>query len=129
VTEQGNKPSESIWKRLARVFTSTIFGGLFYSIWLAFFLLLSPVDGAQETVLWLVSPIITAIGFASGIMVYDHFSHSTKLPFIRLVSWPLVGCIIGAVIVYWFGPMLIVFSMLALGAVSVAVREFFWQGR
>jgi len=27
--------------------------------------------------------------------------------------------------VYWFGPMLIVFSMLALGAISVAVREVF----
>jgi hypothetical protein len=125
VIELGNKQSEPIWKRLARVFTSTIFGGIFYSIWLAVFLLLSPVDGFQETILWLVSPIITAIGFASGIMVYDHFSRSTKLPFIRLVSWPLIGCIIGAVIVYWFGPMLIVFSMLALGAISVAVREVF----
>jgi len=108
VIEPGNKQSEPTWKRLARVFTSTI-----------------PVDGFQETILWLVSPIITAIGFSSGIMVYDHFSRSTKLPFIRLVSWPLIGCIIGAVIVYWFGPMLIVFSMLALGAISVAVREVF----
>ena len=123
--EPGNKQDEPIWKRLARILTSTLFGGLFYSTWLSVFLLLSPDGVGLETALWLVSPIITAIGFASGIIVYNHFSRSARLPFIKLVSWPLVGCIIGASVVYWFGPMLIVFSMLALGTISVAARELF----
>ena len=123
--EPGNKQDEPIWKRLARILTSTLFGGLFYTFWLSVFLLLSPDGGFQETVLWLLSPIITAIGFATGLMVYNYLSRSARLPFIKLVSWPLIGCIIGATVVYWFGPMLIVFSMLALGTLSVAAREFF----
>jgi len=113
----------SIWKRLARILTSTLFGGLSYSIWLAVFLLSSPDGGLFEAILWLVAPIITAVGFALGIIVFDHFGRMAGTPFLRLLSWPLLGCIIGAAAVYWFGPMLIVFSMLALGTLSVAARE------
>lgn len=113
----------STWKMLARILTSTLFGGLFYSIWLAVYLLLSPDGDLIEVLLWLSAPILTATGFAAGLMVFDHFSKSAKVPFKRALSWPLVGCIIGAAAVYWFGPMLIVFSMLALGTVSVAARE------
>ena len=123
--EQSDQQGISTWKRLARILTSTLFGGLFYSIWLSVFLLLSPEGGLLETVLWFAAPIITAIGFASGITIFDHFSGSARLPFIKLVSWPMVGCIIGASVVYWFGPMLIVFSMLTLGTISVAAREVF----
>jgi hypothetical protein len=113
----------STWKMLARIWTSTLFGGLFCSIWLAVYLLLSPDGDLIEVLLWLSAPIVTATGFASGLMVFDRFNKSARAPFIRALSWPLVGCIIGAAAVYWFGPMLIVFSMLALGAVSVAARE------
>ena len=123
--EQSNQQGISTLKRLARILTSTLFGGLFYLLWMSVFLLLSPEGGLLETVLWFAAPIITAIGFASGIMVYDRFYSSTRLPFIRVVSWPLIGCVIGAVIVYWFGPMLIVFSMLVAGAISVGLREYF----
>ena len=125
MSEQSDQQGISTWTRLARILTSTLFGGLFYLIWLSVYLLLSTEGGLLETVLWFAAPIITAIGFASGIIVYDHFYSSTKLRFIRLVSWPLIGCAIGAVIVYWFGPMLIVFSMLVFGAITVAAREVF----
>ena len=113
----------STWKRLARILTSTLFGGLSYSIWLAVFLLSSPDGGLFEAILWLVAPIITAVGFALGIIFFDHFGRMAGTPFLKLLSWPLLGCIIGAAAVYWFGPMLIVFSMLALGTLSVAARE------
>jgi len=113
----------SIWKRLARILTSTLFGGLSYSIWLAVFLLSSPDGGLFEAILWLVAPIITAVGFALGIIVFDHFGRMVGTPLLKLLSWPLLGCIIGAAAVYWFGPMLIVFSMLALGTLSVVARE------
>ena len=123
--EQSDKQGASTWKRLARILTSTLLGGLFYSIWLSVFVLLSPDGGVFGTVLWLAAPIITAIGFALGIMVFNRFSRSASLPFTKIIVWPLVGCIIGALVVYWFGPMLIVFSMLAMGTISVAAREVF----
>ena len=113
----------SIRKLIARVLISTLFGGLFYSIWLAVYLLSSPNGGLFETALWLTAPIVTAAGFASGLTVVNHFSMNKSIPFTRTLSWPLAGCIIGALAVYWFGPMLIVFSMLALGTIAVAVRE------
>jgi hypothetical protein len=113
------------WKLIIRILVSTIFGGLFYSIWLSVYLLLSPDKGLAETFLWLIAPTVTALGFASGLTIANRFSKDVGTPFFRIFIWPLVGCIIGAVTVYWFGPMLIVFSMLALGAVSVAAREVF----
>ena len=121
--EQSDQQGMSTWKRLARIATSTLFGGLFYSIWLSVFLLSSPDRALIETILWLAAPLATAIGFTLGIMIFDHFCRNARLPFIKLISWPLVGCIIGALVVYWFGPMLIVFSMLAFGTISVAARE------
>ena len=123
MTEAATTQKESIGKRLARVVVSTLFGGIFYAIWLAVFLMFSSGKGFLETILWFVSPIITAIGFAVGIIVFDHFSGAAQVPFLRLVSWPFFGCVIGALLVYWFGPMLIVFSMLVAGAISVGVRE------
>ncbi len=113
----------SPWKKLFRILASTLFGGFFYSVWLGIFLVVSPDGGLLELLLWLVAPIITAIGFAMGIIVFNYFGKMPGTPFLRLLSWPLLGCIIGAAVVYWFGPMLIVFSMLALGTLSIATRE------
>jgi len=49
--------------------------------------------------------------------------------FLRTFIWPLVGCVLGAVAVVWFGPMLIVFGMLVVGTGSVALRESVSQTR
>jgi len=43
--------------------------------------------------------------------------------FFRIFVWPLFGCALGAIAVYWYGPMLIVFSMLAAEAASIVLRE------
>ena len=127
--EQSGNQGKRHWKMLARILTSTIFGGIFYSIWLSIFLLVSPDGGGIEILLWLVAPLVTALGFASGLIIANRFSKGAKTTFIKTLSWPLAGCIIGAIIVYWFGPMLIVFSMLALGTISVAAREIFHRDR
>ena len=37
--------------------------------------------------------------------------------------WPLDGYIIGAAVVFFFGPMLIAFAMFALGAASILAKE------
>ena len=108
---------------LARILSSTLFGGLFYSAWLSGYLLLSPDGDLFEAVFWISAPLLTATGFASGLIVADLIAKRDRKPFLKELSWPLLGCIIGAVAVFWFGPMLIVFSMLALGTISVVARE------
>ena len=46
-----------------------------------------------------------------------------KTRFFHILLWPLSGCAVGAGVVYWFGPMLIVFGMFAAGTASVIIRE------
>lgn len=119
----------SIWESIIRTFTSLLFGGLFYLVWMTAFLLSLPTHtGLIEVLLWLLAPIITAVGFAIGIHYFNRLIRREKTSFLRILIWPLTGCVLGAVIVYWFGPMLIVFSMLAVGTLTVSVREIVTQG-
>ncbi len=104
---------------LLRVALALAGAGVFYVAWLAVFLLVVKLDiSIIEAALWLLAPVATAAGFATGIVVAERGSK-----FSRVVTWPLVGCVIGAGAVYWFGPMLIVFGMFVAGTVSVVLRE------
>jgi hypothetical protein len=44
-------------------------------------------------------------------------------------KWPLIACVVGAVAVYWYGPMLIVFSMLSVGTISVFLQTWLLLNR
>jgi hypothetical protein len=104
---------------LVRIALALAGAGVFYVAWLAAFLLLSKLEVAViEAALWLLAPVATAAGFATGIVVAERGSK-----FSRVLMWPLVGCVIGAGAVYWFGPMLIVFGMFVAGTASVVLRE------
>jgi hypothetical protein len=111
-------------RSLIKVSFSLICGGIFYTFWLAIFLLTRGLHTPFiETILWFLSPIITALGFAIGVLIYGKLTHAEKSDFRPAFLWALIGCVLGAVIVYWFGPMLIVFSMLITGTASIALRE------
>jgi len=114
-----------IWLRfLVKICLSLVLGGLFYSLWLILFLLTNSSENQiTESILWLISPLITALGFTTGIMLYDHWTGATRTLFWKIYLWAFIGCVLGAVAVYWFGPMLIVFSMLFIGTVSMTTRE------
>jgi len=115
---------------LARVVVSVLGGGLFYTGWLAVFLgMFKDSHAPVKALLWMVAPVITAAGFAVGLMVAQHLTEARREAFIRTFRWPLVGCILGAVVVVWFGPMLIVFGMFLVGTGSVALRELVAQTR
>jgi hypothetical protein len=43
--------------------------------------------------------------------------------FLHIYRWPLIGCALGALAVYWYGRMVIVFSMLLAGELSIIGRE------
>jgi len=115
----------SIWGSLLRVFVSGILGSTFYLIWMGMFLWIRPQGGFTQTVMWVVAPLFTGVGFGVGVYLTNQVIRERQDHFLRITVWPLIGCSVGALLVYWFGPMLIVFSMLAAGAFSIAVREFF----
>lgn len=112
------------WKALVRIAVSLLCAIVFYLVWMVAFLLTTRLESrVAETILWLLAPVITATGFATGIAVRERLSGKARPHFLRIFLWPLIGCAIGAVIVYPLGPMLIAFSMLAAGTASMALRE------
>ncbi|MFQ5868631.1 MAG: hypothetical protein ACE5JC_01890 [Candidatus Zixiibacteriota bacterium] len=74
-------------------------------------------------ILWLSAPVVTAAGFAAGIVLHEYLTRANRTNFFRIFVWPLVGCAVGAGAVYWFGPMLTVFGMFAAGTTSIALRD------
>ena len=113
-----------LWGVVLRLGSSLLSAGVFYLAWMAAFLVVTRSDSvAVETALWLLAPVMTAAGFAVGIAVAERLAKKSRTRFLRIYVWPLIGCVIGAAVVYSFGPMLIVFGMFAAGTVSVAARE------
>ena len=111
-------------KALIRVALSLLCAGTFYAAWLAAFLLTAEANGSvTNAIRWLSAPVVTAAGFATGIVISERLIRARKTRFFRILPWPLVGCTVGAGAVYWFGPMLIVFGMFAAGTASMIIRE------
>ena len=111
------------WRSILSILASLITGGIFYTLWLAVFLWIDPQDGTSVNLLWISAPLVTGIGFGLGVYTFNKACREDQGGFFQITAWPLGGCIIGALAVYWFGPMLIVFSMLVAGTLSVAIRE------
>jgi hypothetical protein len=113
-----------LWRALAKITLSLLCAGVFYFVWMASFLFTANLhSGVLEAFLWLLAPVITALGFTVGIVAFERLTMTGSTRFFRLFVWPLIGCTIGAGIVYWFGPMLIVFGMFTAGTASVALKE------
>ena len=107
-----------------RIIVSVIFAGIFYTGWLAIAI---PVIKSgplfAKALCWLSAPLITAAGFASGIAIFELSPGTRKSKPRDIVLWPLAGCTIGAAVVFFFGPMLIVFAMFALGTAGILTKE------
>lgn len=111
-------------RALVRIAFSLLCACIFYVAWMAVFLLATKVDSqVVETILWLLAPVLTAAGFATGAAIMERRARKTGVPFLRIYIWPLVACAAGAGAIYPFGPMLIAFAMLAAGTASIALRE------
>ena len=108
-----------------KLFLSFLFGVVAYVLWLAAFLLLAGWDGGTVgALLWLAAPAVTALGFTVGISYYNRWSGAEPESFRRVFVWPFVGCTLGAIAVYWLGPMLIVAGLLVAGLLGTVAREF-----
>jgi hypothetical protein len=109
-----------------RFVVSVLFGAAFYVAWMALFLVChaycSPLF---RGLLWILAPIITGLGFFAGSALFIHFCRLPHPPLLRLYLYPLIGCSIGAAVVFPFGPMLIVFGICLFGSISMLLFEFF----
>jgi len=113
-----------LFKGAVNVVVSLLCGGAYYFAWLAVFLLTLKLDlPILNIVLWPLAPVVTAAGFAVGVMIGQRLTGAERSGFGHIYRWPLVGCIVAVALVYPIGPMLIVFGMLVAGTMSVALRE------
>ena len=114
---------------LVRVALSVAGGGVLYGAWLAVvFGSMSQPSSPRPFLVMLTAPIVTAFGFALGTVIGERLTRGYHVRLSRAIRWPLVGCVVGALLVYPFGPMLIPFGMFGLGAVAVATREAWAYG-
>jgi hypothetical protein len=115
---------------LARVGLSVVGAGVFYVLFLAAFLKGHETgNSALIVALWLSAPVVTAAGFAAGGALLEPRGATGKAGFFQLLAWPLSACVVGAAIVYPFGPMLIVFGMFGAGTAGMVLRELFLVGK
>ena len=121
---EGGLSIKSLSALVIRIVLSAACAGITYFAWMGLFLLLRDSIGSlARGILWVAAPVATAMGFAAGILIHERVTEARKATFASILVWPLVGCAIGAVVVCWWGPMLIVFGMFAVGAASVVLRE------
>ncbi len=115
---------KNIFGLFVRLVVSVAFAGIFYVGWMAVAIpILKSGPLVAKALCWLLAPVVTAGGFALGITIFELVPGTRKSKVRDIVLWPLSGCAIGAVVVFFFGPMLIIFGMFALGATSILVKE------
>jgi len=109
----------------ARIILSAVFAGIFYVAWLAVALPVfkSGAPSVVRAILWLLAPVTTALGFTAGVVIFEMLPGTRKSKILDILKWPLIGCTIGAGVVFGFGPMLIVFGMFAAGTAGIVLRE------
>jgi hypothetical protein len=111
-------------QRAARFVVSVLLGACFYLVWMGLFLVSIPYQSPfSRGLLWILAPVITALGFSAGAVLFIRFRRLPCPSLLRLYLYPLIGCSIGAAVVFPFGPMLIVFGMCLLGSLSMFLFE------
>ena len=121
---------------LGRVALSVIFAGIFFIGWLVFAILTFRsgfggkaafgsliVRSIITSLIWILAPILTGLGFAVGSKIFELLSATGKTSLWKNYMWCFIGCAIGFGIVWPFGPMLIVFGMFVTGTISVVLHE------
>src|SRR4030042_4823991 len=110
-----------------RVILSVVFAGIFYTGWMGVsipVLQLGISSIVLTTIIWVTAPIVTATGFATGIVIFELFTGTDKKSkFLNIFKWSLAGCAIGAGSFVWFGPMLIVSGVFLVGTAGIVIRE------
>lgn len=107
-------------RALVGTLVATVVGVAAYALWLFLFLLYARDGGPMRPVLWVLAPIVTALGFTCGVALVERPWERRGVSLARSLGWPLAGCVIGGVITAAFGPMWIGMGLLVGGGLSVA---------
>jgi hypothetical protein len=111
-------------KLLALLSVSVLVAGVFHAAWLVAFIPAAKSGIVALKVLgWVSAPVVTGLGYATGLWMGERRLTTRKADFLRIFVWPLAGCTIGAVALCWIGPMWIGIGTFVGGAASVALRE------
>ena len=102
---------------------SLLAAGFTYVLWFGIFFTADLSNNVTETTLIILAPVFTSFGFALGIFIMERLSEERTTNLFLIFLWTLAWCAVGAFVTNLFGPMLIVFGMFIMGALSVAVRE------
>jgi len=114
----------AIVRLLMKAAVALLLGSVFYAAWLALFLWLGRLENRQmERALFILAPVVTAAGFATGVTLVERPGGLSRTGFFMSWVWALMGCAAGALSVYFYGPMLIVFTMLSGGTLAVVYRD------
>lgn len=105
-----------------RVAMGVLAGGIGYVLWLILFLLLTPTD-TWRTVMWGLAPVVTAIGYAVGGYMGEDVTQVRRSPWWVLLLWPLIGCGVGAALVFRRGPSALILGVFGAGTLSMVIRE------
>jgi hypothetical protein len=103
----------------------SILVAVFFHIgWLAAFIPAAKSDVVVLKILgWMLAPVVTAIGYATGLWIGERWLAQRTAIFLRIFTWPLVGCVLGAASLGRIGPMWAGIGIFVGGAVSVVLRE------
>ena len=116
--------SRLLLKPLGLVAVSILVAGFFHIGWLAAFIPAAKSGVMALKILgWIAAPVVTALGYATGLRMGERLLTTRKTDFLQIFVWPLVGCTLGAVALSWLGPMWIGIGTFVGGAVSVMLRE------
>ncbi len=121
---------KTLWRATLRVVFSVLCAGIAYSLWMGAFLLSKDFAGSvAKALFWIMAPVATGFGFSAGVAIHERITRVPRGSSPWTLIWPLVGCAVGALAVYWHGPMLIVFGMFVAGTCGVVLRELVLGGR
>jgi hypothetical protein len=119
----GNRNS-AIVVSFARLITSFIGAFLFNIPWLVLFISFGKSPGEIiRVVLWCMAPLIVAIGYSCGIVIYNRIVSIKSDSLLLILPWPLFGCILGEIITVSSGPMVTGLSIFIFGGIAVLLRE------
>jgi hypothetical protein len=116
-------------RRCAIRFTfAVVLGGLVHVVWVTLVILGGSLgaSGTARGALWLAGPIMTAAGFATGLMLRVRGAATVKSRFFRVFVVMLIGCAVGAIVGRPIGPMFFGLCTLAAGgltALAIVIRS------
>jgi hypothetical protein len=109
-----------------RVLGSVMGAIVMYALWLMAVLARMPRPPVPPSfALTLTAPVVTAVGFALGMLVVERFTQRRQSALRATFLWTLTGCAVGTLAMFPFGGMLVGFGMFGLGTAALIVREVF----